>query len=194
MNNNIGNISFGANIVTNMRGRNGIMKDVAQQFAKRTKGLNGTIELTRGGRKYPNALILNYKDMRRSYLITDYGDIMGEALQNKTPEATNKIADSLVKIFRVLRADSTYEKFVSKLKKHRNKTMVALDANKKSLAKIQDARYETSYISVINQNKQKLETIEKHLSNSKGRYLSMLNSIAGDNLRSKQCVETIKIV
>lgn len=194
MNNNINNVSFGANLVTTMRGRNCIMKDVAEKFATRTKGLNGTLELKRGGAEYPKALIMTLKEAKNTYVITNYGDLTGAFLKYKTQEAANQIADSLVKIFRVLRTENAYEKFVSKIHRSKSRTQTALDANRRSLVKVEDPRFENMYKALINQNRQKLDLLDSHLKSSKNKYLNMLNNIAGENPRAKQCVEILTTI
>ena len=191
MNTKINNISFQANLVTTMHGRNEIMKDVAKRFAEKTRNFEGTFEITRARGKNPEAIIANYQEKKLVYLIRNYADLMGENLSNKSLESVEDITNSYVGIFKTLLTRSVYEKTLKKLSKNKEKTVSAMRANESSLTKAimrdKDAS-RSMYLDMIEKNKAKISKIEKAIEEMKMRYSTMLNNIAGKDLRTQECV------
>lgn len=117
MNNSINNISFGANIVTKIRGRNNIMQEVAQKFAERTQGIEGTMRIERGDKiGLDNSIVFNLNRKQASYLEMEdeFDKFMGQGSQNIPAD---KITDHFVKIFKSIQLQDKYDKSTAKLKK-----------------------------------------------------------------------------
>ena len=193
MDNKINNISFKANLVTSMKGRNGIMKDVAQKFAQRTKSIDGTFEIARASNNQ-KSLIVTLKEKKSEYIINNFADLTGENIEVKTNSSIEEIADSFVGIFRALSTKSVYEKTIKRLNKNKANAESAMRANKSSLTKALMRDKDTSkefYLNIIEKNKAKIEKIESCINGAKERYLSILNKIAADNTRTIECVQEI---
>ena len=193
MDNKINNISFKANLVTSMKGRNGIMKDVAQKFVQRTKSIDGTFEIARANNNQ-KSLIVTLKEKKSEYIINNFADLTGENIEVKTDSSIEEIANSFVGIFRALSTKSVYEKTIKRLNKNKANAESAMRANKSSLTKALMRDKDTSkefYLNIIEKNKAKIEKIESCINGAKERYLSILNKIAADNTRTIECVQEI---
>lgn len=194
MNNKISNISFQANLVTSMKGRNGVMVDVAKKFAEKTKGLTGTFEVKRGMNNSNRSLVLKYKELRNSFVIDDYADLMGAKYSEISDEIVENIAECYSRIFRMLKVQSVYDKVNKKRTRSVSKTESALNANRRSLKQAKENgenRFEGVYQSLIEQNKQKLNLLDEAIKSARVRYLNMLGSIAGEDLKAQKCAENI---
>ena len=191
--NQINNISFQGKFTTKMQGRNGILKDVSLAFEQKTKGLTGTLELTRGNQ----ALLLKYNDKDVPFKISNYSDLTGATIKEKTPEAINNIAESLAKVFRILKAQNYFENVQKKLNRSRSKTESALNANKKSYTQALangNQNCDRMYKSILSKNNTKLLEIEKNSQKASLRYTNFINNIAGDDARAIEYIKTITTV
>lgn len=187
------NISFQGKFTTPMQGRNGILNDVSIAFEHKTKGLKGSLELA----KKDKALILKYNNKDIPFTISNYGDLTGANFEEKTPEAIDNIAESLARFFRILKAQSSYEKVVKKLKRSRSKAESALNANKKSYeqARLRGGKScDHLYQSMLEKNTAKLIQINNATQDATMRYTNFISNIAGDDTRAQQYIRTITIV
>ena len=194
MDNKINNISFRANLVTSMHGRNGIMKGVANRFAQKTKGLDGTFEVARTKLDSSKALLMTHKENKIYFLVTDYGDLTGAGHTQNTPENVELIAETFARIFRAMKAQSTFNNVQKRINKNKSRTENALNANQKSLisAKLKgDIANENACISMIEKNRAKINLLEAHLNKIKVRYANFLEQIAGNNTRAKECIDVM---
>ena len=189
----IDNISFQGKFTTPMQGRNGILKDVSLAFEQKTKGLKGSLELAKGDK----VLLLKYNNKEVPFRILNYGDLTGANLKEKTPEAIDGIAESFARFFRILKAQSSYEKVVKRLNRSRTKAESALNANKKSYeqARLKGGKCcDSLYQSMFEKNNAKLTQIENATQDATMRYTNFISNIAGDDTRVLQYIKTITTV
>ena len=102
MNNSITSTSFGAHINTKIKGRNNVMKNITEEFSKRTKDMQGELNIFRD-REYPSSICFTTQNKDSGCLITgDYKDIMAEKTGKHTPEEQSKIVTKLINLFKIL--------------------------------------------------------------------------------------------
>lgn len=188
--NKVDSINFQGKFTTPMQGRNGILKDVTLAFERKTKGLQGSLELAKGDK----VLLLKYNDRNVPFHLSNYGDLTGANLKEKTPEAIDNIAESFAKFFRILKAQTSYEKVLKKLNRSRSKAESALSANQKSYQQALlegNEKFNNMFKSMINKNQTKLQEIENAKQKATIRYSNFINNIAGDDTRALQYVNNI---
>lgn len=188
VNNN--NFTFKGNLVTQIKGRNNIVSDVARRFSERTASIPGALEMVKGGSEYPNAMIFRLKgNDSEIFSVLDYASLFGENAVNKTKKLVDEITTNIINIFKTLKAEETYNTEVSKVYSNLNRVERDLISNTrflKGLKEIGDSEKSRVFESLINLNKKRINSLLEQEQNLKKAYFEKLDKLAQNDERIKK--------
>ena len=103
-------LSFQANIVTSLRGRNNIMQPIAEEFSKMTKNIDGELLLHRaesfiGPRKDH---LLEFEVGKVNIITSQFEDMLSTPPEKADKKTIKKIAREFVYLFKALRRQDKY--------------------------------------------------------------------------------------
>ena len=181
MDNSINNISFRAQLATKMNGRYGLLEQVGKKFAQKTKNIPGELKVHRYTSEHPKAIIFSYEN--KSYVITDYADLMGNNLTSKkeiTSKLTDKIANRFANICRALKADIDYNDKTADLITNINSATRTLRINRLILNSLVNKGQEEAaekFKKVIARNESRLAKLTAKLDIIKDSYKAKLGKM-----------------
>lgn len=177
------NISFKAKLVTKMNGRHNITKKVVENFSKRTKKLPGELQVYRNNAEYPGAIVFNLDD-KKGYILSDYADLFGANLKSPNEinhNLVNRITTTFINIYKALAADIKFDEYSSsmfeKIKSVRKELKVNESYYEKAIAS-GNYKFSNVFAYLVEQNKAKLESLEKSYNQGVERYLTKLVTMA----------------
>ncbi|MBE7702645.1 MAG: hypothetical protein E7Z89_01210 [Cyanobacteria bacterium SIG28] len=137
MDNRINPVNFQANLVTSLKGRHNIMKNVGKRFAERTAGIEGSLSLTRAGKDIVgtdvHALEFNVNNV--GYIVSEgYEKLLGNNIKTKedvTPNVVEKITDTFVNIFYALSTEARFNEKIKPIKENITSTSRAYKTNRR---------------------------------------------------------------
>ena len=178
MDTSINNISFKANLVTKVKGRNGFVEKVAKRFSEKTAGLPGTMQLYRGGCEYPGAMILDVNG--KIFSMTDYAQLTHQHSNKVNKTEVETMTTKLSRIFRMLTAEDTYVKKQDEIDEAIRQTSLALKNNLRIL-KGHEAESNEKYIKIYNtliqKNKARIQALKADKEASKAEFWDKLDKI-----------------
>lgn len=192
MNNNINNISFQANLITKIKGRDNIMSKIASEFQFKTRNMPGTMELVRGGNQYPGAMILKLKkEPSPIYSIINYKSFLSQTNEKVTSKDINKIAKRFSKIFKMLTLEDIFTRKIDAINLNLNQVHKALRKNSGILAAVKNngnEKYIKPYEVLVKNNTNRIKTLNTEKELLKKQYIDNIEKIAGEDKEFQEYV------
>ncbi len=185
MNNSVNNISFKAQLVTNLSGRHNIMSKVASDFAQKTSRIQGELCVKRG-ETLINPKTLVFTTEESAYVISDYAELMGNKFKNAkdiTDDAVGKISDIFVNIFKALKFENKFVRKNQELIQNINRIRRVIERNEAKLNLLKQGNDQQAIkllSGIIESNKSKLAKLESQYFPQKEHFLKQADKIAQD--------------
>lgn len=111
------NLSFKANIVTTLKGRNNVMTKISESFKQQSKGVNGSllIERAKGGEK--GSVICKIAGVENSPVLYMDQSFLSKDAKVATPSLVDNVAERLFKVFQILKKELDFNSKVGELDK-----------------------------------------------------------------------------
>lgn len=174
----INNVSFQANLVTKVKGRNNFITTVSKRFKEKTAGLPGTMKLYRGGADYPGAMIFDVNG--HVYCMHDYAKLTHQHSDKINAGDVESITMKLSRIFRMLSAEDAYVNKQDELEEAIRKTTLALKNNLRILHGHQsenNEKYIKIYNTLIQKNKARIQSLKAENELNKAEFWEKLDKI-----------------
>jgi hypothetical protein len=180
------NISFGANIVTKMKGRNQIVSKISEEFSKRTPELKGSLHINRGGKDFENSLMFELgKKNSPTYFMCDYtNSLLGKKPEEVTPNFIDNVVTQFIKIYKLLKEESLLQDTVSPINANIEQTKNALSKNlrvSKTLKENGNKSLANIYKTLADYNKGRIQTLSHKKLEHKNQFIKKCYEICGSD-------------
>ena len=200
MNNSINDVSFKAQMVTQLSGRHNIMSRVAKDFAKKTENIPGQLFIKRGAR-YENPGTIEISNGFSTYVMSKYDNLLGNNIKTSsevTNDVVDKISDTFVHFFKALNIESKFEeknKNIIKSIRSLKRVIKKYESYEKSANDNNNDQMADRFKTIANSYKSRLEKLEKNFAVKKNAFLreaDKLNKKAPELKTWRQVVEDIE--
>lgn len=181
------NLSFKANIVTNLKGRDNVVRRISKSFAEKSEGIKGSLLIKRGHGDYKGSLVCTLGKVKDSpeYYIGDYDKFLSKEAKDVSQSKVDSLAGTLVKIFQILKQEYNYNNKVAKVNEKLRSVKMSKETNVSILETIKSSNKNSKWIDVYknlvesnNVRENRLKEQKRHL---KETLITESKKIAGDN-------------
>lgn len=181
------NLSFKANIVTNLKGRDNVVGRISKSFAEKSNGIKGSLLIKRGHGDYKGSLVCTLGRVKDSpeYFIGDYDKFLSKEAKDVSQQKVDSLAGTLVKIFQILKQEHNYNKEAAKV----NDKIRSVQMSKKTNASIfetmkssnKTSKWIDIYKNLVESNNIRENSLKEQKEHLKETLITESKKIAGDN-------------
>lgn len=179
------NITFKANLVTKLKGRDNVITQISKSFSQQSQGIKGSLLMERGRGEFKGAIVCKLKSVKNSpeYYIGDYNKYFALESNKVTSEMVNSIAKRLIKIMQILKQEHLFNIKNKELNSTIDNVTSTLNANKSILEQLRKNGKENvllnTYKNLVKSNQARIESLKMQKQKVKDKLIKNADKIAG---------------